>query len=32
MVLHHQILFSMTIAAFAKAILMRISAEPVPSL
>ena len=32
MVLHRQILFSLAIADFAKAILMRTSAEQVPSL
>ena len=32
MVLHRQILFSLAIAAIAEAILMRISAEQVPSL
>ena len=32
MVLHNQILFSLAIAAIAEAILMRISAEHVPSL
>ena len=32
MVLHHQILFSLAIAAITEAILMWISAEQVPSL
>ena len=32
MVLHHQILFSLAIAAITEAILMQISAEQVPSL
>ena len=32
MVLHHQILFSLAIAAIAEAIVMRISTEPMPSL
>ena len=32
MVLHHKILFNLAIAAFAEAIVMRISAEQVPSL
>ena len=32
MVLHHKILFSVAIVAIAEAILMRISAEQVPSL